>query len=326
MLVLLALWASLGRRRAFGVVPLLAWQAAGVALLLLAVLDAWRWQRGGHAAASPARVPDTWPIGVERAGHAEAGSARARSGSTCSTCIQAAGRMHGLPRRLQLARGEAASLDYRLRATARGDFRFDGVQLRLHSPWRLWWQSRVAGAAAARARVSELRAAGALCDVQRRTGLAPGRCAREAPPRRRHRLPPDARVPRRRQPAPDRLEGDRACAPPDLARIPGREEPAAGADARHRPAPARARRRAGAFRPRARCVAGGGLPRAAPGRRASACSPVAATPRWVPPQRGVGAIDNLLRASYALQPQAGGHRFPARRHRTARCASAAAPW
>src|SRR3546814_11650060 len=34
---------------------------------------------------------------------------------------------------------------YRLRPTARGDFRFEGVQLRLLSPWRLWRQSRVAG-------------------------------------------------------------------------------------------------------------------------------------------------------------------------------------
>src|SRR3546814_6342278 len=45
--------------------------------------------------------------------------------------------------------------------------------------------------------------------------------------RRGHRLPPDARIPRRRQPAPDRLEGDRTRAQADLARVPGREEPAA---------------------------------------------------------------------------------------------------
>src|SRR3546814_2337248 len=51
-----------------------------------------------------------------------------------------------------------------------------------------------------------------------RTGLAHGRCAHQAPPRRGHRFPPDARVPHRRQPAPDRLEGDRARAQADLAR------------------------------------------------------------------------------------------------------------
>src|SRR3546814_1307642 len=38
-----------------------------------------------------------------------------------------------------------SSFGYRLRPTARGDFRFEGVQLRLLSPWRLWRQSRVAG-------------------------------------------------------------------------------------------------------------------------------------------------------------------------------------
>src|SRR3546814_2320128 len=75
--------------------------------------------------------------------------------------------------------------------------------------------------------------------------LAHGRCAPQAPPRRGHRFPPDARVPHRRQPAPDRLEGDRACAQADLARVPGREEPAADRGARHRAADdgARARHR-----------------------------------------------------------------------------------
>src|SRR3546814_17025211 len=38
-----------------------------------------------------------------------------------------------------------SSFGYLLRPTARGDFRFEGVQLRLLSPWRLWRQSRVAG-------------------------------------------------------------------------------------------------------------------------------------------------------------------------------------
>src|SRR3546814_6569287 len=60
------------------------------------------------------------------------------------------------------------------------------------------------------ARVPQLRAAGALRPAVGRTGLAHGRCAPQAPPRRGHRFPPDARVPHRRQPASDRLEGARA--------------------------------------------------------------------------------------------------------------------
>src|SRR5690606_29163211 len=66
-------------------------------------------------------------------------------------------------------------------------------------------------------RVPEFRAAGALGPAVGRAGLAHRRCAPQAPPRRGHRLPPDARVPGWRQPAPDRLEGHRARAQADLA-------------------------------------------------------------------------------------------------------------
>src|SRR3546814_8127123 len=48
-------------------------------------------------------------------------------------------------RSLRLPPDTVSSFGYRLRPTARGDFRFKGVQLRLLSPWRLWRQSRVAG-------------------------------------------------------------------------------------------------------------------------------------------------------------------------------------
>jgi uncharacterized protein (DUF58 family) len=143
MLVLLALWAALGLAASIGVMPALAWQAAGGALFLLAVLDAWLVTRqatpGVHR-----RVPDTWPIGVERPVTLELESAQAQRLDVFDL-HPGSWAMHGLPRRLQLRRGETASLDYALRANARGDFVFAGVQLRLHSPWRLWWQSRVAG-------------------------------------------------------------------------------------------------------------------------------------------------------------------------------------
>src|SRR3546814_17054770 len=66
------------------------------------------------------------------------------------------------------------------------------------------------------ARVPQLRAAGALRPAVGRTGLAPGRGAPQAPPRRGHRFPPDARAPHRRQTPPARLDGDRAGAPAEL--------------------------------------------------------------------------------------------------------------
>src|SRR3546814_19573961 len=53
----------------------------------------------------------------------------------------------GLPRSLPLPPDTVSSFRYRLRPTARGDFRFEGVQLRLLSPCRLCSHFRVAGVA-----------------------------------------------------------------------------------------------------------------------------------------------------------------------------------
>src|SRR3546814_15687620 len=90
-------------------------------------------------------MPEALPIGIEREVtlHIESGPRRQcvdvfdlHPGGWEST---------GLPRSLRLPPDTVSSFGYRLRPTARGDFRFEGVQLRLLSPWRLWRQSRVAG-------------------------------------------------------------------------------------------------------------------------------------------------------------------------------------
>jgi len=143
LLVLLALWAALGLAASIGFVSASAWWLAGLTLLLLAALDAWR----VSAVATPnvqRRVPDTWPIGVERPVTLKLKVAGAQRLDVFDL-HPGSWAMQGLPRHVHLRGGEAASLEYALRANARGDFVFDGVQLRLHSPWRLWCQSRVAG-------------------------------------------------------------------------------------------------------------------------------------------------------------------------------------
>lgn len=145
MLVLLVLWAALGLAASIGFVAAAVWQAAGIALLLLAAFDARRVMQRATPDVQR-RVPDTWPIGVERPVTLKLLASTAQQVDIFDL-HPGSWAMRGLPRRLQLQRGEAASLDYSLRANARGDFIFDGVQLRLHSPWRLWWQSRVAGEA-----------------------------------------------------------------------------------------------------------------------------------------------------------------------------------
>lgn len=146
VLALLVLWSLLGIAVAFGFATTMQWQVAGLGFAALLLLDfALLWR-----APTPLverRLADTWPIGIERP--VTLSLETPRRGQTLDVFDLHPGgwSMQGLPRRLRLKRGETASVDYQLRAKARGDFRFDGVQLRLHSPLRLWWQSRVAGGA-----------------------------------------------------------------------------------------------------------------------------------------------------------------------------------
>ncbi|KRD31317.1 hypothetical protein ASE35_15005 [Lysobacter sp. Root916] len=146
LLALLVLWGAFGLVASIGWAPTRAWWIAGAALAAIALFDAWR----VTLVATPRvqrHMPDTWPIGLEReVGLTLDGDARQQPLDVFD--LHPGGwSMQGLPRRLTLRRGESSSIDYRLRANARGDFAFEGVQLRLHSPWRLWWHSRVAGAA-----------------------------------------------------------------------------------------------------------------------------------------------------------------------------------
>ncbi|UNK48431.1 DUF58 domain-containing protein [Lysobacter sp. S4-A87] len=143
MLWLLVLWAALGVAVASGHAPLQAWSTAGLGLLLLALFDAAQVLRRPTPRVQR-RLADTWPIGIERPVTLDLDSDGHRQRLDVFDLHPGGWRMHGLPRRLQLRAGEAASFDYHLCAHARGDFRFEGVQLRLHSPLRLWWHSRVA--------------------------------------------------------------------------------------------------------------------------------------------------------------------------------------
>ena len=138
-------WALLGVAASFALVTTGAWQAAGALLLLLGCIDGWRVRR--YALPEVARVlPEALPLGVARAVtlRVDGGPRALRvdvhdlhpSGWACT----------GLPRTLALQPETSASFDYQLRPAERGNATFDGVHLRLHSPWRLWRVARVAGA------------------------------------------------------------------------------------------------------------------------------------------------------------------------------------
>lgn len=146
LLALLAVWAVLGVVASFDMVSASTWWTAGFALMAMAAFDAIRVMRRPTPHVSR-RLADTWPIGVERPVTLVMETPLRSQPLDVFDLHPGGWAMRGLPRRVELRCGESASLDYHLRADERGDFRFDGVQLRLHSPWRLWRQSRMAGTA-----------------------------------------------------------------------------------------------------------------------------------------------------------------------------------
>lgn len=143
LIVLLALWAVAGLSVLFAGVPPWAWQWAGIALFALAGFDAWAMTRRPTPTATR-DIPEALPLGIER-------EVAVRLESTIAQRVQVfdlhpgAWPSQGLPQRLALEAASATTLRYRLRPTARGDAVFEGVQLRLASPLRLWRQSRIAG-------------------------------------------------------------------------------------------------------------------------------------------------------------------------------------
>jgi uncharacterized protein (DUF58 family) len=143
LIALLALWGLSGLAVLFAGVPLLAWQLAGAGLVALALGDALLLRR--RATPRVAReVPEALPLGIEREVILRVESTRPQRLEVFDL-HPGAWPSQGLPRRLALDAGTAASFGYRLRPVARGDALFEGVQLRLGSSLRLWRQSRVAG-------------------------------------------------------------------------------------------------------------------------------------------------------------------------------------
>ncbi|WP_111267880.1 DUF58 domain-containing protein [Marilutibacter maris] len=143
LLVLLVAWAALGLAASIGWLAPVGWRYAGAALAVMALIDLLRLRRQSLPQIERS-VPDTWPIGIERP-VTLAFEARQRQRLDVYDLHPTGWRVHGLPRRLDLREGESTRFDYHLRAHERGDFVFDGTHLRLHSPWRLWRELRTAG-------------------------------------------------------------------------------------------------------------------------------------------------------------------------------------
>ncbi|WP_343650065.1 DUF58 domain-containing protein [Stenotrophomonas sp.] len=140
LLAVLLAWAVLGGTVLGGLLPRWSWAAMGLAVLLLALLDAWRVGRQPSPQVQR-QVPEALALGVRRQVGLRLQAARAQYVQVFDLA-PGGWPVEDLPQRLQLRAGHASTLHYHVQPPQRGRYRFDGVHLRLRSPWRLWWQQR----------------------------------------------------------------------------------------------------------------------------------------------------------------------------------------
>jgi uncharacterized protein (DUF58 family) len=144
LIILLILWGLSGLAVPFFGMSVTTWVAIGATIATLTGLDAWLLFKRETPNISR-EIPEALPLGVER-------EVTLRIESTSQSQHVEVFDLHpggwpsqGLPQRLQLAPQTASSFAYKLRPNERGDAQFAGVHLRLTSPLRLWKQLRVAG-------------------------------------------------------------------------------------------------------------------------------------------------------------------------------------
>lgn len=143
MIGLLVLWGLLGIPVALHYLPQLPWTITGVAIAAIALLDMLLlWRRPTPLVRR--ELPDSLALGVERETWLQLdafGSQRVDVFDLLPDGWQA----EGLPRSLKLRKASETRFSYRFAPGNRGTFVFDGVHLRLHSLFKLWRQQRLAG-------------------------------------------------------------------------------------------------------------------------------------------------------------------------------------
>ena len=144
LIVLLVVWGLGGIAASLWPPAIPPWQLFGSALLLLSIVDLAMLVRQPTPDVVRS-MADAWPIGIARpvSLHID-GGAKAQHVEVFD--LHPPGwRVDGLPRALRLAPGTVARVDYTLQPDMRGPAQFEGVQLRLRSPLGLWRQRRDAG-------------------------------------------------------------------------------------------------------------------------------------------------------------------------------------
>lgn len=143
LISLLVLWGLLGIPAALGYLPMQAWNVAAGVIALLALADLLLlWRRPTPQVKR--ELPDALALGIERETWLQLDSF-GRQRVDVFDLIPDGWPSTGLPRTLTLKPASEARFSYRITPGNRGTFVFEGVHLRLHSPLRLWRQRRTAG-------------------------------------------------------------------------------------------------------------------------------------------------------------------------------------
>ncbi|MBL8264308.1 MAG: DUF58 domain-containing protein [Xanthomonadaceae bacterium] len=142
----LVAWGGLGLAASMGLVSASVWSIAIAVVAVLGLIDLALLLSTPSPEVARA-LPEAWPIGVERDVELRIEHYGRRQRVTVHDLHPGGWTMRGLPRTLTLAADSVSTLRYHLQPASRGNFRFDGVQFRLHSPLRFWRQSRIAGVA-----------------------------------------------------------------------------------------------------------------------------------------------------------------------------------
>ena len=141
LLVLLVGWALLGLPVAVGLLPGWAWWLCAGVIALLALIDLLR-LRAQPSPTVQRELPEALALNVERRTTLRIESSR-RQRVDVFDLVPGEWAVSDLPRALTLKPLVASSFEYTLTPTVRGPFVFEGVHLRLHAPWRMWRQRRL---------------------------------------------------------------------------------------------------------------------------------------------------------------------------------------
>lgn len=142
-LLLLALlaWAGVGAAVLADALPGWCWPASAAVIAVVALLDLLR-LRVRPSPRVLRQLPEVLALGVRREVELQLQADHPQTLDVFDL-VPGSWQCEGLPRRLRLRPGHAMSMTYTMRPLHRGAFRMEGLHARLHSPWRLWRQQRL---------------------------------------------------------------------------------------------------------------------------------------------------------------------------------------